>query len=167
MDVLNFLSQMLANLDTKTSILAISAGAAILSIHRNTVIARRRATVDLLLHQRTDEELKAARAVVSPIVHAQTVSDYANKENGGKERSAILVILNNYEFIATGIKHKAFDFNIYREMWFSSLMRDWNAFYPFITDLRSKTEKHKTSFQEFEWLAKKMKKKGLKVLHDK
>lgn len=149
-------------MDANSYILTASVAAAILSILRNQVINRRRATVDLVLHQRSDLDLKAANSVVNPLLHANDITRFAaedQKESG--ETKAILDVLNNYEFVASGIKEKAFDFKLYKRMRYQMVIRDWEKFKAFVYHLRS-SRNHPTLFQDFEWLATKFKDKPLK-----
>ncbi|MEL0635510.1 DUF4760 domain-containing protein [Marinomonas sp. TI.3.20] len=153
---------LLSQMDVKTSILALSALAALFSIYRNTVINRRRATVDLVLHQKNDLDLKKANSIVNPLLKKQGITQYSNGSHiGSEERSSILFVLNNYEFVATGIREKAFDFKLFKRMRCGTVLRDWTEFQPFIYELR-KTNKHPTMYQEFEWLANKLEKNPLK-----
>ncbi len=153
-------------IDFKAVILAFSALAAILSITRNTSINRKRATVDLILSQLSSEKLKGARSIVSNIIHEDDLAKYASKEYAGSsEMKAILDLLNNYEFIATGIHEGAFDKKLYKRMRYSMVKQDWEAFSVLIVNIR-KTRKAKTIFQEFEKLAKDFIKKPLKTRHN-
>ncbi|MEL0614011.1 MAG: DUF4760 domain-containing protein [Marinomonas sp.] len=154
----------LSQIDIDTFILAATAIAALYSIRRNTIINRRRATVDLVLHQKNDSDLKKANLIVNPLLRDESISitTYSDKTHiGSEERTAILFVLNNYEFVATGIREEAFDFNLFKRMRCGTVLRDWEEFEPFIYELR-KTNKHPTMYQEFEWLAKKIEKKPLK-----
>lgn len=154
----------LSQIDIDTFILAATAISALYSIHRNTVINRRRATVDLVLHQKNDSDLKAANLVVNPLLSDKdtSITLYSHKDYiGTEERKSILFVLNNYEFVATGIREKAFDYKLFRRMRSGTVIRDWDEFEHFIYELR-KVNQHATMFQEFEWLAKKLKKKPLK-----
>lgn len=162
MDTLKAVITYLCQIDIDSYILLATAFAALYSIHRNTVINRRRATVDLVLHQKNDTDLKAANVLVNPLLHEQNITKYSNKEHvGSAETKAIFAVLNNYEFIATGIKEKTFDLALYKRMKFGMVMRDWEEFRPFIYDVRN-TRSHPTLYQEFEWLAKQFKNKPLK-----
>lgn len=154
----------LSQFDIDTFILAATAIAALYSIRRNTIINRRRATVDLVLHQKNDSDLKDANLIVNPLLRDQSVSitKYSDKSHiGSEERTAILFVLNNYEFIATGIREEAFDFKLFKRMRCGTVLRDWEEFQPFIYELR-KINKHSTMYQEFEWLAKKLEKNPLR-----
>lgn len=145
----------------KIILLALSALAAIYAIHRNTLISRRRATVDLILHQRSDEELKAANNIINPLFTDNSIMKYSSAdEKESDERKAILTVLNNHEFIASGIRERAFDFKLYRRMKHGTVLRDWREFRAFIIQMR-KDNKHQTLYQGFEWLAEKFKSKPL------
>jgi hypothetical protein len=161
---LTLLQTYLSQFDIDTVILAATAIAALYSIRRNTIINRRRATVDLVLHQKNDSDLKDANLIVNPLLRDQSISitKYSDKSHiGSEERTAILFVLNNYEFVATGIREEAFDFKLFKRMRCGTVLRDWDEFKHFIYELR-KINKQPTMFQEFEWLAKKLKKKPLK-----
>jgi hypothetical protein len=163
MDTLIKLLTYLRQIDIDTYILLATALAALYSIHRNTVINRRRATVDLVLHQKNDTDLKAANELVNPLLNDQNITKYSNKEHmKSDEAKAIFTVLNNYEFIATGIKEKTFDLALYKRMKYGMVMRDWDEFRPFIYDVRN-TRNRPTIYQEFEWLAKEFKKDPLKT----
>jgi hypothetical protein len=156
----------LLQLDAKTNILGISAIVALFAVYRNSVINRRRATVDLVLHQKNDTDLADANKIINPLLKSNNITKYSDDEyKDSDERAAILEILNNYEFIAVGIREKAFDLALYKRMKYSIVVRDWDCFKSFVYDLRQK-KGSKTPFQEFEWLAKKFKKNKLKVDDD-
>lgn len=151
--------------DLKTVILGISAVVALYAVYRNTEISKKRATIDLVMHQKNDEKLQSANQVVNPILKTNRITRFADDEHkDSEERKSILIILNNYEFISTGMREGVFHFGVYKRMRYGEIKRDWECFEPFILDLRSKT-KRATLFQEFEWLAKKLKKKPLR--HDR
>ncbi|WP_255265285.1 DUF4760 domain-containing protein [Neisseria sicca] len=58
----------------------------------------------------------------------------------------------------------AFHEPLFKEFEYSILLRDWNNLNGFIQEIRRKRNSP-TAFQEFETLAKKWKKKPLKVKH--
>lgn len=159
----NYLMDFLLQLDAKTTILGISAIVALFAVYRNSVISRRRATVDLVLHQKNDTELTRLNELINPLLVSNKITKYSDDEHkDSDERAAILEILNNYEFIAVGIREKAFDRALYKRMNYSIVVRDWECFQPFIIDFRKK-HATKTAFQEFEWLANKFRKNKLKA----
>ncbi|WP_371813801.1 DUF4760 domain-containing protein [Diaphorobacter sp. HDW4A] len=63
-------------------------------------------------------------------------------------------MLNNYEYVSTGIHTGAFDEEIYKRMKRSNLIRDWDALKPYVCELRRKYGKPQL-FVELETLAEK------------
>lgn len=141
----------------------LAATGVIATLFHNNNIARKRATIDLVLHQRADEELSSSKKSLHKL-HEQDngLGQWAAR---GKEETpehiAIMRVLNNYEFIATGIKEGAFDKKIYQRMQHSMTVRDYCALKGFISDIRQRHNNDKI-FQEFEWLAKEFDAKPLK-----
>jgi len=82
------------------------------------------------------------------------------------EHKAIMRVLNTHEFVAGGIKEKAYDETLYKRMQCSVIIRDWDAFCGFVMDFRKskqgKIEQPATFYQDFEWLATKWKANPLK-----
>ena len=70
------------------------------------------------------------------------------------ENHAILDILNNYEFMASGIREGTFDEEIYKRMKGSLIIVDWENLHIYVYALRKRENRPKL-FIEFEWLAKK------------
>lgn len=132
------------------------------SIEHNEKIARQRATIDLLMNQRTDPSLIEAKRAVGSIHNGggDFVSLAAPEKSQDVNRSHILSIINNYEFIALGIREGALDDSIYKRAVYSQVLRDWKAMQPFILELRRKN-RIDTLFQEFEFLAKRWLKEPL------
>lgn len=135
-----------------------SAVGAIAVIYHNNQQARKRATIDLVLNNNTNKELlEAKRKVASYHEQNINISTFACKDLSEKPEShEIMTLLNNYEFIASGIKEGAFDEEIYKRMNRSVLMRDWEATNSFVVELR-KIFKKDTIYSEFEWLNNKWK----------
>lgn len=150
-------------MDLKTITLGISALVALYSIHRNTQVSRKRATVDLVLHQKNDQALSKANKLVNPLLKSNRITSFADdSQKDTAERAAILDILNNYEFIAVGMREGAFDLQVYIRMSYGTVTRDWKCFEPFVCHLRE-VHQRPTLFQEFEWLHSKFKQKKLRV----
>ena len=118
--------------------------------------ARSRATVDVALHEKSDETYKAARRTYANLREKKEVSltTYAcgNGAMHQEEKQAILLVLNNYEFMAAGIRCGAFDEDMYKRMSRSLLVRDWDSLSAFVHELR-RTEERPALFVEMEWLA--------------
>ncbi|MNO23684.1 hypothetical protein D3C76_134900 [compost metagenome] len=133
------------------------------SISHNEKLARQRATIDLLLQQRTDHNLIESKKAVGTIhSNGGDFTSLATKDKAQDEnRSHILAIINNYEFIALGIREGALDESIYKRAVYSQVVRDWGAMRPFIMELRRQNGRN-TLFQEFEVLAKRWENEPLK-----
>ncbi|RFC36301.1 MAG: protein of unknown function (DUF4760) [Candidatus Nitrotoga sp. LAW] len=146
----------------QTGAFFVSAIGAIYVIYANGRQARVRATIDLVLHQKQDHELTDARAIVIGLHRngEKNLSRYL-ADVTQPEYKAIQTTLNNYEFIASGIRETAFDEEIYKRMRYSILIKDWNALHSFIIEIRTQLN-IKSLYQEFEWLACKWLKTPLK-----
>lgn len=132
------------------------------SIEHNEKIARQRATIDLLMTQRADNGLSEAKKAVG-VIH-KNGGDFTSLAAADKaqdaSRALILSIMNNYEFIALGIREGALDESIYKRAVYSQVLRDWRAMKAFIMELR-RQNKIETLFQEFELLAKRWEREPL------
>lgn len=118
--------------------------------------ARSRATIDVALHEKTDQTYKTARRKYASLREKKDTSltTYAcgNGAMHQEEKQAILLVLNNYEFMAAGIRCGAFDEEMYKRMSRSLLVRDWDSLSAFVHELR-RTEERPALFVELEWLA--------------
>lgn len=122
---------------------------------RNEVQARRRATVDVVINENRDAELKAARAVFAGMHEDQVnFTPFACRDlvDHAEQNRTILAVLNQYEFIAAGIREGAFDEGVYKRMKRSLLIRDWDALAPYVVELRRQSRRNRL-FAEMEWLA--------------
>ena len=139
----------------------ITAGAILLSgliaavaIYHNLSTARRRATIDVVMHEKMNPTLVTARrAVLTLHESGAEFIKFALKENvGSEETTQILTLLNFREFVAAGIREKAFDEAMFKRIQFSVVTRDWSNCKGFIMELR-KSRDRGTLFKEYEWLA--------------
>lgn len=151
----------------QTGALIISAGAGVLSIVSLSRSERRRATVDLVLHQKQDTELIRAKKRLLELLQAGE-TNFARflSDKSSDEYSIILKILNTHEFVAGGIKEKAYDEKMYKRMQCSAMIRDWDACCGFVVEYRNQRSGKKTFYQDFEWLANRWKKNPLKPSDD-
>lgn len=117
-------------------------------------MSRLRATVEVVRHEQTDKELLEALKKYAELrekkgaLTALAVSHPDPTEDNG----LVLRVLNNYEYVSTGIHTGAFDEEIYKRMKRSNLIRDWDALKPYVCELRQKYGKPKL-FVELETLA--------------
>jgi hypothetical protein len=147
----------------QTVILAVSAGAGIRIIRSRGKQEARRATVDLIVAQNRDPELVKAKAAIRAM-HENHETNLARhlQDPNSEQYKAILLVLNTYEFIASGIRTHAFDDEVHKRLRFSAVIRDWESLKGFVADFR--IQKGKTTlFQDFEWLYQQWKKDPLKA----
>lgn len=147
----------------QTGAFLISAISAVSIIWYNGLVARQRATVDLVLHQKSDIHLIDALSIVYEMSR-KNVSFTDHLPNlQSPEGKAIRLVLNSNEFVALGIRRKAFDESLYKEMQCTNFMKVWMACRGLIYEIR-KQENKETIFQEVEWLAKRWERKPIKKI---
>lgn len=146
----------------QTIMLAVSAVAGIWIILSRGKQEGRRATVDLIVHQTSDAELKEARKIIKGM-HEKDETNLARylQDTNSAEYKAILKCINTYEFVASGIRTNAFSEVVYKRLRCFLLIKDWEALEGFVAEFR-KLRGHATFFQDFEWLYRRWKKNPLK-----
>ena len=128
-----------------------SALAAVAVIYYNGKQARVRALIDLIVQQKMDVGLiDATRRVYALRDGGGPLSAHAGKDC--QERKEKLRVLNNQEFIAVGVRLKAFDEEVYKEMQCTNVLRLWDVSRGFIHEIR-RADGKETIFQDFEKLA--------------
>lgn len=135
----------------QTGAFILSAIGAIYVIWHNAFTARRRATIDHIIHQRSDKDLTEATDLVFKLNNDGVQFSKFSGQLDSPERLAILDVLNNHEFIALGIRRGAFEEQIYKELQFTNFKRVHSACAGFIAEIRA-TQRNKKIFQEFDWL---------------
>jgi len=124
----------------------------------------RRATVDLVVEQKRDKELVAARNWIRDTKDRGETNLAKHLDHpASAEYGHILYALNTYEFVAVGIKTKAFSEKTYKRLRCSTFIADWECFRGFVTEIR-KAKNLPTLFQDSEWLYDRWKKDPLKRL---
>jgi hypothetical protein len=150
----------------QTGAVILSALMAILAVLHNGKMARKRTTIDVLLQENQDRGLVAAKFVVFNLARDPNNSFvdiyFKEKEKQTKKYKQITMLLNRYEFIAQSIKNKAFEEKIYKQMQYTNITRMWDRVCPLVYEIRQR-QNSQTFYQEFEWLAKRWKKKPLKT----
>ncbi|UXN34375.1 DUF4760 domain-containing protein [Avibacterium paragallinarum] len=132
-----------------------------LSIRSNTKNSRRRATIDLILHQSQNHELQSAITLVNRLARQKIpLIDHFKTDDGF--RDSILKVLNSREFTSTGIRENIFDEQVYKRSQCSNFVRDWERLECVIKYIREQTKKD-TLFQDFEHLGKKWKENPLQI----
>ncbi|MEK6293844.1 MAG: DUF4760 domain-containing protein [Paraburkholderia tropica] len=150
----------------QTGAFLISALAGVAVIYYNGKQGRTKALIDLIIQQKTDHKLLEATQQVF-VLHRNNMqfSRYVPSNLTDPDeiatREAIIMVLNNHEFIALGIRQGAFDEKIYKRMQCSNVLKVWDAARGFVNEVRQ-MEKKDTFFQELEMLAERWKKKPVK-----
>src|ERR1022692_2881747 len=150
----------------QTGALIISAIGGLLIIRSRSKTERRRATVDLVLHQKNDNELMEAKRHLLKL-HDDGTKNFAIflNQKESPEYKAIIKVLNTHEFVCCGIRGKAYDEKLYKQMQCSSMIRDWNALSGFVIEFRKtigdQAHDSRTFYQDFERLSEKWNKKPL------
>ena len=144
----------------QTGAFLLSAVGAIGVIYYNGKQARVRSLIDIIMHQKGDSDLiEATRRVYAMKSNGGSLSNHVNQDSD--QRKDILKVLNNQEFIAVGIRMKAFDEKVYKQMQCTNVLRLWNVSQGFISEIRQ-NDKKPTLFQDFEKLSCKWEAKPLK-----
>ncbi len=140
---------------------ALFAGFQLNSLKKQTVDNdlkwRQRATVDAVMADRKDNNLSQSRRDYAKMKAENKNFDALGSEpllEDEESNRAVLDILNNYEFMASGIREGAFDESIYKRMKGSLIIQDWNVLDIYVRALRKREDRPKL-FCEFEWLATK------------
>jgi Domain of unknown function (DUF4760) len=147
----------------QTSILAVSALAALWVIKASKTQEKRRSTVDLIVEQKRDRDLTEARRVILAMHEAgeKNLAKHLESESS-VEYNAILLVLNAYEFVSSGIREGAFDEGTYKRLRYSNVRKDWDALCAFVFEFR-RVKSGQTLFQDFQWLNERWRKSPLKA----
>lgn len=148
----------------QTGAFLLSAVAAAFIIYHNGKLSRLRATIDLIMHQKSDQELLKCIAEVYRL--ADEKQSFSAIKLVSAEGKCLLRVLNNHEFIACGIRSDAFSESVYKQMQCSNLLKVYRSSKPMIDDMRRK-HNIPTLFQDFEWLAERWTSTPLKKIRKK
>ena len=139
----------------QTAAIVISALAAVVLVLQSRSQTKRRATVEMILTMRMDNDYITLRNKFTKLIKTEkNLAQYASEQLRKDENyMVILRVLNYYEFIATGIFEKAFDEEVCKRMTYNMCMRDWERLSDFVYQIRT-SEKMPTLFQEYELLVR-------------
>lgn len=130
-----------------------AAIAAAVAISSNTKNARKRATIDLIMHQDQDRELQTAITTVNRLAR-QRIPLVEHFKEDDTFREAILRVLNAREFTSTGIFNNVFDEEIYKQSQYTVFTRDWGRLEDVVEYIRQHTGRE-TIYQDFQLLNRK------------
>lgn len=131
----------------------IAATATAFAISSNTTTSRKRATIDLIMHQNQDVKLQEAISIVNRLAR-QKIPLVDHYKEDDAFRASILKVLNAREFTATGILSDVFDEEVYKQSQCTIFTRDWKRLECVAKHIRQHVGKE-TLYQDFEILAKK------------
>lgn len=146
---------------------AIGVFVAAYGVMRNTENAKKRATIDMIMAERNNTELQQAIKRVNELSKIQNciLATYtSDSEDTKQDKSYILTVLNQREFVCAGLLGGALHEKMYKDFQYSMLLRDWDNLSGFVSELR-RMRNAPTAFQEFETIARKWKRHPLKVKH--
>lgn len=138
------------------------------AIAYNIATSKKSQTSVFFTESRHDEQYLAGQHVLSKVHNSgKSFRSYIYPEADDlteaekDERLKIQYCLNFYERLAVSIKNHSYHEQMIKEVFYSSIVCNFDYSEPFIKALREK--KNRSSYyQEFEWLAKRWKKKPLK-----
>lgn len=127
---------------------------AAIAVWVNIVLARRRATLDLLLMETSNTHWLDVRNKFIELKKDPPLSQWAHPNKRlSAQFGVIRAYLNRYEIISIGIQEGTISTRIYRRWWRSALVEDWIKVKDLVAQIR-KEAGHQKVFIEFEKLAK-------------
>lgn len=123
-------------------------------------VARRRATLDLIMSEQSQETLISNRKKFIALKKAGHLVKWADPEQADTDSASVLrAILNRYELVAIGINEKTLNERVYKNYGRTTVVGDWIDCKPFVMQ-RRQTKNNPKLYCEFEKLAKKWCKNG-------
>ena len=148
----------------QTTLIGLSAFFAYLAFRSHEKTSSQRATIDLMLAQNSDSNYQDMRDNFAKL-RAEN-ADLTTQLNDNpvfrrEDNRPIMTVLNQYEFISTGIREKALDEKIYKSVYRGILIKDYEFISPWLAQLRSLESNPKIG-EEFERLALKWKEESVR-----
>lgn len=137
--------------DIQNGAVVLSAIAAFVVIRSARINAKKRNTLDLILHQESDKELIEERIKFNEIKGGDirlAIYGKPDKRNSD-EAQTIRKVLNLHELTAVAIEEGVIDENVYRRWFNSTYIADYEATKAYIGEAR-KTYSNPFAFYEFE-----------------
>ncbi len=140
--------------DIQNGAVLFSAIAAFHIIRDNRRIARRRGTMELILHQESDRELVNARVAFNKIKAGPTRPSHFGKTDHKNDPEAQIIrrVLNVHEMTAVVIREGVIDERVYRSWFNGTYISDFEAMKDYIDEAR-RTYENPRIFCEYEALA--------------
>ena len=142
---------------TQTLIFLVTAIIAFYTLARSERMARKRATIDLVLAENQHDKFRDIKekfgmmrlngenftALAMPCT---SIEEEATKLHADKKET-VIAILNQYEFIASAIFEDALDEDLYKRMKKGVVIRDWDTLKPFVMEIRSRNKRPKIFYE--------------------
>lgn len=147
-------------------ILFLGLGATFLTLRAQKADSKNMATLNLIIHQRGDDQLNEAIAKMNRLLDEKTeFADLSHffDDPYSEECRAILKVLNFREFVAVGINQGIIDEKTYKQAFYTIVVNDWHNLENTIKAIRKCKKGKPTLFQDFEKLAKRWEKHPLKL----
>jgi len=143
--------------DVHALLLSAASGAvlAIWGVFSQRQIARRNATLLHIERTESDNDLIAARAKFVELALANGgLAAWAEADKQDTiETQQIKLVLNEFELVSIGIQRGVIDFKFFAKFFKTNTITHWNYAHEFIDRLRTRTNRGKLYYQEFEKLA--------------
>ena len=149
----------------QTIILLVSAIAAAYAVVQHRRLTKKTSTLQVILSDTSDSRIvEASSNVYKMITSNKNFYEVLIKQSteDKTEVESLKIILNRYEFYATGINKGILDGDLLKTLYYSNFMVFWKHAKPCIMELR-KEKDCPTLFQEFEKVMSNWKKHPLKT----
>lgn len=149
----------------QTIILLVSAIAAAYAVVQHRRLTKKTSTLQVILSDTSDSRIvEASSNVYKMITSNKNFYEVLIKQSteDKTEVESLKIILNRYEFYATGINKGILDVDLLKTLYYSNFMVFWKHAKPCIMELR-KEKDCPTLFQEFEKVMSNWKKHPLKT----
>ena len=149
----------------QTIILLVSAIAAAYAVVQHRRLTKKTSTLQVILSDTSDSRIvEASSNVYKMITSNKNFYEVLIKQSteDKTEVESLKIILNRYEFYATGINKGILDGDLLKNLYYSNFMVFWKHAKPCIMELR-KEKDCPTLFQEFEKVMSNWKKHPLKT----
>lgn len=149
----------------QTIILLVSAIAAAYAVVQHRRLTKKTSTLQVILSDTSDSRIvEASSNVYKMITSNKNFYEVLIKQSteDKTEVESLKIILNRYEFYATGINKGILDGDLLKTLYYSNFMVFWKHAKPCIMELR-KEKDCPTLFQEFEKVMSNWKKHSLKT----
>lgn len=119
----------------------------------NRVIAKKKATMDLILLEQTNDYILRKRNAFLKLKKQGDLVKWADpKFRASDQAGCIATVINKYEMIAIGIENDSMCEDIYYSWFASTLVSDWEELCTFIGELRRRSKNYNL-YIKFEKLA--------------